>query len=170
MSDGFHAAAGSSPADPETAANGKVGTGGVELLTVASPFKEARLSAKLAVSVLGLEAVGWGKTGPLLRFFCVEWADTKGGLDCDLLPCCAASVVVCLSGAAALMGTSLRPLGGREGQNLALCLVGGGDKFTGGSRRENEDEEPMTVWASVGWRKERRRPRKRRDMGAMIWL
>jgi len=161
--------AGLSPADSAAAA--AVGVGGVG---GGEPFVgDALLKAKAAVSVLGLAAAGPDGIGPLLRF-CVESADKKGGGDCAvgrdaaaalLLPGGAALVVVWR--APALTGASLRPLGARDGQNLAVCLVGGGDESRGGSTRGNEEEEPMTVWASVaGWRMERRKPRRRRAMSA----
>ena len=131
------------------------------------------MSAKLAVSVLGLEAVGWVTIGPLLRLW-VERADIKEGGDCavgrgNICPCCTVFIVVSLSRAVALIGTSLRPLGGREGQNPAVCLVGWGEESLGRPRLGWEDE-PMTVWASKGWRREMRKPRKRRDTGVMVGL
>ncbi|TNN24218.1 hypothetical protein EYF80_065658 [Liparis tanakae] len=160
-------AAGLSAADLAAA----VGVGGGEPLV-----GDALLKAKPAMSVLGLAAAaGRDGIGPPLRF-CVESADKKGGGDCAvgraaaaaalLPPGGAAFVVACRSVAvAALMGTSLRPPGGRGGQNLAPCLVGGGEESRGGSTRGNEEEEPMTVWASVaGWRTERRKPSRRRAM------
>lgn len=127
------------------------------------------------MSVLGLDAVGWVKIGPLLRL-CLERADIKVGVDCAvgrviLFPCCTVFVFVSLSRTVALIGTSLRPLGGKEGQIRAVCLVGGGEELIGRSRGEKkEEEEPMMVWASEEWRKERKKPRKRRDMGAMVCL
>lgn len=149
-----------------------MGKGGVKLFVVVSPFAKALLNTKLAVSVLGLEAVGWIKTGPRLKFF-VERADTKEGMDCDvvrviLCPCCTVFLFVSLSRTVALTGTSLRPLGGNEGQNPAVCLVGGGEELIGRSRGEKEDEEPMMVWASEEWSRERRKPRKSMHIGAMV--
>lgn len=88
-----------------------------------------------------------------------------------LCHCCTAFVNVSLS--VALTGTSLRPLGGKEGQNIAVCLVGRGEELTGRSRwgeEEEEEERPMMVWATEEWRREMRKPRKRRDAGAMVCL
>lgn len=47
-----------------------------------------------------------------------------------------------------LIGTSLRPLGGKDGQNCAVSLVGFGEEALGRSSDEEKDEEvPMTVCA-----------------------
>ena len=106
-----------------------MGRGGVEPF-VAATLVKALKNAKLDVSVLGLEAVGWVTIPPLLRFF-VERPNIKAGLDCVvgwviLCPCTTAFVVANLSWILTLIGTSLRPLGGREGQNRTVSLVGGG--------------------------------------------
>lgn len=132
-----------------TAVDGEVGRGRVEPFVGASSFVKARLNAKLAVSVLGLEAVGCVTIGPLLRL-CVERADIKEGLSgvvgrVTLCPCSTVFIVANLFRIVPLIGTSLRPLGGKEGQNRTVCLVGGGEELLGKSRGEKEEDEPMMV-------------------------
>lgn len=91
----------------------------------------------------------------------MERTETKEELDCAV-----GRDVLCSRVTAALIGTSLRPLGGKEGQDLGLCLVGW-DEFVGGFKREKEGDKLMTVWASEAKRRERRMLRVRRGV-AMV--
>lgn len=114
----------------------KAGWEGIKPFEVGSTFATCPRFAKWAVSVLALDEGAWVMRGPLLRL-CVERADIKEGGDCGvgLEPLFACRpVFASLSLTVGLMGTSLRPLEGRDGQRSTDCLLGSGDGVTGGSR------------------------------------
>lgn len=110
----------------------------------------ALMMARLDVSVLALETFVKFTTGSLLKFEVDSVACTEGlagtvgwaGFDpgCTEFDNPSRSVV--------LIGTSLRPLVGKEGQNRTVSLVGFGEEAPGRSSDEAKEEEvPMTVCA-----------------------
>lgn len=106
--------------------------------------------ARLAVSVRALVMLVWFTIGPLLRFKVDRVAFTEGfegTVGCtDLDPACTEFDIP--SPGVALIGTSLRPLVGKDGQNRTVPLVGFGEEAPGKSSDEGKEEEvPMTVCA-----------------------
>lgn len=106
--------------------------------------------ARLAVSVLALVTLVWFTTEPLLRFAVDRVAFTEG---LEGTVGCAALDPGCTefdspSRRVALIGTSLRPLVGKKGQNRPVSLVGFAEEAPGRSSDERKEEEvPMTVCA-----------------------
>lgn len=107
--------------------------------------------ARLDVSVLALVMLVKFTIGSPLKFevgsvACAE--GLKGTVGCaGFDPAC--TEFDNPSRSVALMGTSLRPLVGKAGQNRTVSLVGFGEEAPGRSSDEGKEEEvPMTVCAS----------------------
>lgn len=128
----------------------KVGREIVVSFVVESNLALALIIARLAVSVLAFVMLVSFTTGPLLRFE-VDSVAFTGGLEgtvgwADLDPGCTEFDSPSLR--VGLIGTSLRPLVGKGGQNRTVSLVGFGEEALGRSSDEAKEEEvPMTVCA-----------------------